>query len=243
MQLINKRIVITGATSGIGLELVKLLSPYNELIVLSRDEEKLQQLAAQFSNIAVIKADLSDLHATESAAKKITVLFDYIDILINNAAIQHTPQLLDETFQYQHIPHEVNVNFTSICSLIYLLLPALNHKEPAIILNVNSGLALAPKTTSAIYCATKAALNSFSLSLRYQLTHTKVSVQQAFLPLVDTAMTQGRGSGKISPQQAAALMIDGMKKNKLDHDIGKVKLLRTLLRFAPSFAKNMMRKY
>lgn len=243
MRLINKRIVITGATSGIGLALVKQLSPQNQLIVVAKDNGKLQRLAVQYANITTIQADLSDITATELAAKKITTQYQHIDVLINNAAIQHAVQLLDEDYLFQHIQQEINVNLTSICSLVYLLLPTLLHTQTAIILNVNSGLALAPKTTSAIYCATKAALNAFSQSLNYQLASTNISVQQAFLPLVNTNMTQGRGSGKISAQQAAANIITGMEKNIVAHDIGKVKLLRLLLRLAPSFARNMMKTY
>jgi short-subunit dehydrogenase involved in D-alanine esterification of teichoic acids len=124
-----------------------------------------------------------------------------------------------------------------------LLLPALAHNNKAAILNINSGLALAPKTSSAIYCATKGALNIFSQSLRYQLEDTNINVHQAFLPLVDTAMTVGRGENKVTAEEAARAIIQGLEKNIQDHDIGKVKLLRVLLRLAPSMAQKIMKKY
>jgi len=114
-----------------------------------------------------------------------------------------TATFIDEEFRYESISYEIALNFTSICSMTYLLLPALLHKEKAIIMNVNSGLGLTPKTSSAIYCATKGALNIFSQSLRYQLEKTNISVQQAFLDLVDTKMTKGRGKNKTAPEVAA----------------------------------------
>lgn len=164
--------------------------------------------------------------------------------MINNAAIQHTPKFLDDDFRFETIAQEINTNFHSICSLIYLLLPnMLDEKQRAIILNVNSGLSLAPKTNSAIYCATKGALNIFSWSLRYQLEPTNVRVLQAMLPLVDTAMTTGRGSGKITPDAAATSLIRGIEKEIEENFIGKTKLLRHIYDLSPSLARRILKKY
>ena len=165
MNLENKRIVITGGTSGIGYRMVESLHPGNQIIVVSRNEEKLHDLSRQFEGIVTYQADLSRLEDVEMVADATVKRFDSIDVLINNAAIQNTPTFLDQDFQYETISREVTVNFTSICSLIYLLLPAMSHRDKAVILNINSGLALAPKTSSAIYCATKGALNITTLTL------------------------------------------------------------------------------
>ena len=100
-----------------------------------------------------------------------------------------------------------------------------------------------PKTTSAIYCATKGALNIFSQSLNYQLEDTNIDVQQVFLELVETPMSQGRGSAKISAKSAAQKIIEGIALGITEHNIGKVKLLRLLLRIAPSIARKIMKKY
>lgn len=243
MKLNKKRIVITGGTSGIGYEMVKTLYPDNEIIVISRSANKLDKLAQEFKGIITYQADLSKLKELEMVASAIAERFESIGLLINNAAVQYTPTFTDESFDYESISQEITLNFTSICSLTYLLLPVLKHQDEAIILNINSGLALAPKTSSAIYCATKGALNIFSQSLRYQLENTNISVQQAFLELVETAMTTGRGENKMSSEEAAKLIIQGVERGILDHDIGKVKLLRLLLRLAPSIAQKIMKKY
>lgn len=242
MIIQNKRIVITGGTSGIGYEMTKILHTSNEVIVISRDLNKLNQLRENFKSVVVYQAELSNLSQVEAVADNIVKRFGSIDILINNAAVQHEASFLDDKFQYESIAQEITVNFTAVCSLSYRLLPALLHKSESIILNVNSALALTPKTSSAIYCATKGALNIFSQSLRYQLEKTNISVHQVFLELVDTAMTRGRGKNKVSAEDAAKKIIQGLEANISDHYVGKVKLLKFLLRFAPSIAKGIMKK-
>lgn len=241
MNTKKKRIVITGGTSGIGYEMTKYLHSDNEIVVISRSASKLNKLAQNFEGVITYQADLSKLDEVEAVADTIVKRFGSIDVLINNAAVQHTPTFLDDEFKYENIAHEITLNFTSVCSLTYLLLPALLHQNKAIILNINSALALTPKTSSAIYCATKGALNIFSQSLRYQLEKTNISVQQVFLELVDTSMTRGRGKNKVSAEDAAKKIILGMERNISEHYIGKVKLLRILLRLAPSIAHRILK--
>jgi len=241
MILENKRIVITGGTSGIGYEMAKILHLKNEVIIIGRNFDKLDVLKHEFEGIFTYQADLCKLGDVETVADHINKQFEYIDALINNAAVQNTPMFLDDDFIYESISREIALNFTSVCSLSYLLLPALLHETKALILNVNSGLGLVPKTSSAIYCGTKGALNVFSQSLRYQLEKTNINVQQAFLPLVNTAMTFGRGRNKLSAQAAAIQIIHGIERDISDHDIGKVKLLRFLLRFAPFLARKILK--
>lgn len=243
MKLKNKRIVITGGTSGIGYEMVKILSPNNEVIVIARNQIKLERLSQELENVTTFQADLAYLKDVETVADTLVKRFDRIDLLINNAAIQNTPAFLDDDFVYETISQEVTVNFTSVCCLTYLLMPLLMHQDKSTIFNVNSGLALAPKTSSAVYCATKAALNNFTQSLRYQLEQTNIRVQQVFLDLVDTEMTKGRGKNKMSPHSAASQILQGIEKDVEDNYLCKVKLLKVLLRLAPSIAKKIMKKY
>ena len=242
MKFINKVIVITGGTSGIGYQMAKILQKDNQVIIVARDKNKLDDLTRKFPAIVTFKADLSNLKETETVADAIKNAYEFIDVLINNAAVQNTPTFLDDDFRYETIAQEITLNLTSICSLTYLMLPVLLKEAKSIIMNINTGLALAPKTSSAIYCGSKGGLAVFSQSLRYQLKDTNISVQQAFLDIVDTAMTAGRGKNKMSAENAARNIINGMQREILDHDLGKVKLLRSLLRLAPSIAKKIMMK-
>lgn len=242
MKLRDKRILITGATSGIGQKLVEKLYQHNQIYIIARNADKISELKKSAPMASAFVADLSDLNSVNEAAKKILLEVNQLDLLINNAAVQNTPTLIDRNFDYCSIAEEITTNFSAICCLTYLLLPALNRDHKAIILNVNSALGIAPKKTSAVYCATKAALNHFSLSLGYQLEATNIEVQQAFLPLVDTPMTEGRGNNKMPIETAAELMIKGIENSVVENNIGKTKLLRVLNRLSPSLAKSIMRK-
>ena len=242
MKLVDKHIVITGAASGLGLELLHQLQPNNRVSVIARPSPGLDALRHALPGVDIYEADLSDMSSVERAADALTGSRMTIDVLINNAAVQHTPRFTDPDFRYETIRHEIDVNFTSICTLVHLLLPSLMRSEAGMIVNINSGLALAPKTGSAVYCATKAAVNIFSQSLAYQLEDTNVAVRQVFLPLVDTAMTRGRGSGKLPPDRVAAAIIAGLGSRRTNIDIGKAKLLRVLLRVAPTLAAKIMKR-
>jgi len=243
MKLENKRVVITGGTSGIGYRLVEHLHRDNHLIVISKNPDRLRDLSREFSGVITYPADLSRAEDIEEVSDAIVKRFEFIDVLINNAAVQNAQTFLDEKFRHESIAREITINLTCICSMTYLLLPALLHQNSAVILNVNSALALAPKTSAAIYCATKGALNIFSQSLRYQLENTNISVQQVFLELVDTPMTAGRGRNKMDAGEAARRIIDGITRDVQDHDMRKVKMLRLLLRLAPSVARKIMKRY
>ena len=241
MLLENKRIVLTGGTSGIGLEFVKQLLPENAIIVIARPSARLDNLRATFPDITIYEADLANGGEVSNCTDELLKTYDRVDVLINNAAIQHVPTFLDDDFKYDSIATDIAVNLTAPCLLSAKLLPLLQKAPQAAIININSGLGLVPKTTSAVYCASKGGLNIFSQSLANQLENTQINVIQAFLPLVDTAMTEGRGSGKMSAKDAASQIIAGIQQGKTQINIGKVKLLRLIERLSPPLARNIMK--
>lgn len=241
MDIINKTILITGGTSGIGLEMVRKLAPHNQIIVISRKGQLTDAQLQNSQSIELHHADIGEKAALESVIDRIQREHSKLDVLINNAAIQNTPEFIEDDFNYDGIESEVNINFTAICHLTYSCLPLLQASDNGVIMNVNSGLAIAPKQGSAIYCATKSALHSFSTSLRYQLQKTSIDVKQVFLPLVETAMTEGRGSGKLKADKVAEKIIAGIYSNSHTIDIGKVKLLRLINYLVPPLAARIMK--
>ncbi len=242
MELDNKTLVLTGGSSGVGFHILHQLAPRCTIINLSRRAPDAAALPAG-STFEHIPTDLADRGSVREAIERIG---DHapkgVDGIINCAAVQFTPRLTDKDFDFDSIAREIAINLTSPIELVAGLLDGLRARPEAFILNVNSALSIVPKRESAVYCASKAGLDNFSRGLRAQLRGSNVAVMQAFLPLVDTPMTEGRGSGKLSPDQVARLVIAGIEKGRLDNDIGKVRLLRWINRLAPGLARKIMQK-
>lgn len=240
-----RTLLLTGATSGIGLALLKqLLRQGHHLIVVARDKSKLQELQNRYERVTSYTCDFSSRLQLETVMDEISEKHTELSMVINNAGVQCNPSFLDKDFNYESIEYETTVNFLAPVWISCLLLPLLlRSKNSAAIVNISSGLVFAPKTASAVYCATKAAIHSVSQSLRYQLSETAIQVHEVILPLVDTAMTAGRGNGKMSSNEAARQIIAGLMKNKVEIYVGKARFLPLLARLSPSLLKRIMKKY
>jgi uncharacterized oxidoreductase len=244
MDANNQTILITGGTSGIGLALVNQLSKNNCILVLARSHKKMETLFGSISNIHCYCCDLSSQTAVTQALQCIIKNHPNISIVINNAGIQYTPLFTADDFTLESINEELQVNLHAPLIISAMLIKHWRqHNQQSAIVNISSALAIFPKTSAAVYCATKAALHNFSRALSYQLENTCTHVQEAILPLVDTAMTKGRAGKKISAQMAAAEIIAGICKNKKIIYVGKTKWLPLLMRINPSFVANMFKKY
>lgn len=233
------KVILTGGTSGIGAEMLEmLLATGHQVIVLARRASQLEPR----NGMEPVDIDLSDSAAVKAVAADIAARHPDVSVLINNAALQYPVALTDPNFDPLQMEAEVAINLLAPSLLTHAVLPALLRQGlGAAIVNVSSGLAFFPKQQSALYCATKAALHSFSQSLRYQLEADGVAVIEAILPLVETPMTEGRGSGKISARDAATAILDGVKNGRTEIFIGKARLLPLISRFAPALGRKIMR--
>ena len=162
-------------------------------------------------------------------------------MLINNAGVQYNYSFAEESRHASVIKEEVSINFMAPMLLTDRLLPLLLQQTKAAIVNVTSALALAPKKSAPVYCATKSALHSFTQALRYQLDGTSVAVFELVPSLVDTDMTKGRGIGKISPQSLANEALKAIATDKHDILIEKTKILYLLYWVFPSFARRLLK--
>lgn len=247
MRLEGKRILLTGASRGVGNALAHLLVERGATVLaVARNQEALNALAADLGrNLLPLECDLANRHSRNELVDRIRSDLGPIHGLVNNAGIQISA---DYTKATQHIvegdiAREVEINLTAPMHLCAALLPLLGGREAGLILNVTSGLALTPKRDAPVYCATKAGLRSFTTALRYQAeaSGSQVKVAEVVFPLIDTDMTSGRGRGKITPQQAAAAVVDGLTSGQPVIRVGKIRLLHALHRLSPGLAARILR--
>ena len=237
MNSTDHRVLITGGATGIGLALAqKFHATGNHVILVGRSEAMLAKAAAALPGAETCVADVSIAEHRERLVEQ----FSNVNVLINNAGIQVNTPIAE--CSPNEIEHELNINFLAPALLTRAFLPQLMKQPSAAIVNVSSGLALVPKEIAAIYCASKAALHSFSKTLRWQLEGTSVRVFDLLPPLVDTTMTAGRGKGKIPPAQLAEEFWEGFTSDRYEMLIGKTKLLAFVNRLAPSVAERIMRR-
>jgi short-subunit dehydrogenase involved in D-alanine esterification of teichoic acids len=167
--------------------------------------------------------------------------YPQLNVLVNNAGIQHNYDFTDGKDHTNLIDQEANINFLAHMKLTDRLLPIFMKTQNAAIVNVSSALAIVPKQSAPIYCATKAAIHNFSKALRYQLEKTSVRVFEIIPTLVDTEMTKGRGKNKVSPDFLAADVLRAIETDKYEIPIGKTRILFLLNRFVPTIAQRIAR--
>ncbi len=212
MKLAGHKVLITGGSAGIGLALARdFLAAGCRVAICGRDPERLAAAERALPGVVALQADVAEDDDIARLAAGAEERLDGLSILVNNAGIQfQTTFPEDPAVQVvAQVEREIAVNFTGLVKLTVACLPALSRAEEAAIVNVSSGLALVPKASAPIYCATKAALHSFSKALRYQLEDHRPAIRlfEVLPPMVDTQMTSGRGEKpgqKITTDQVAA---------------------------------------
>ena len=186
MRASKNTILITGGATGIGLALAeRFLKEGNEVLTCGRREEKLLEIRRKHPMIKTRVCDVALETDRVALCEWAMSEAPGLNVLVNNAGIQRRVDLAKEK-NWEAVEEETTINFHAPVHLAMLFLPhLLKQKEPAI-LNVTSGLAFVPKADVPVYCATKAALHSFTLSLRHQLMGSPVEVIEVIPPAVDT---------------------------------------------------------
>ena len=179
-------ILVTGGASGIGLALVeRFLENRNHLIVCGRRESRLAELKTKYPSIETRVCDIAEPRQREALVNWVTGTFPALNGLVNNAGIQRRVRIADER-DWEGTRQEIAINFEAPIHLTMMLLPHLMAQPRAVVVNVTSGLSFVPLAATPVYCATKAALHSFTLSLRHQLAGSSVEVIEVIPPAVDT---------------------------------------------------------
>lgn len=238
--------LLTGASSGIGLAIAQALSAQGHtLIAWSRDAGRLERLRASAPGVLATQSlDLSRLDTLASAATALTQQWPQLQGLIHCAGIQHECLLDDPDYDCSAIEAELRTNLLAPIELTRALLPHLRRQAGARIVFVSSALAHAPKRRAAVYCASKSGLSAFADSLRAQLQGSAIEVLELIPPLVDTPMTAGRGRNKLPPEAVAQALLRALNRPRLPPRlwVGRARLLRVLLRLAPTTTRHLFLK-
>ncbi|MDB5119987.1 MAG: putative oxidoreductase [Sphingobacteriales bacterium] len=196
MELKGNTILITGGTSGIGLAFAEqFLSNGSTVIICGRRTDRLEQIKEKYAGIITKECDVSDSSQREELAEWVMHNYPDVNLLMNNAGIQLATNLT-KPVDLGRLQSEIEINFVAPVHLASLFVPHLSTKQVAAIINISSGLAFVPIAFMPIYCATKAAIHSLTLSLRYQLKNTSVKVFEIAPPSVDTELGHDRREDK-----------------------------------------------
>src|SRR6202162_5613211 len=248
MKLEKRTVLITGGTSGIGLELAKqLLQRGNTVIVTGRDQEKLDAAKRAMPGIHTFKSDVSDPAAIAALHTSVLAQFPALDTLINKAGVMRNLNL-SQPRDLNDVTREIEINLNGPVRMVQQFLPHLKTRKGALIVNVSSGLAFIPFPASPVYCATKAAIHSYTQSLRVQLDGTGVTVIELAPPAVETPLLRGEFAEEMKGQKGmdvkvlAARAIAGIESGNFEIRPGLSNVLKAMSRIAPQFMFKQMTK-
>ncbi len=246
MRLEQKTVLITGGTSGIGLELARqLLGRGNKVIVTGRDRERLDAAERALPGVRTFRSDVSDPGAIAALHGDVLARFPALDTLVNNAGIMRNLKL-NEDRGLQDVTREIEVNLAGPVRMVQQFLPHLMTRPGALIVNVSSGLAFVPLPVAPVYCAAKAAIHSYTQSLRAQLQGTGVTVVELAPPGVETPLFRGEFAEEMRGQKAmdvtvlAKRAIAGIEAGKLEIRPGLASVLKAMSRIAPHLMLKQM---
>ena len=234
MNVGGNTVLITGGATGIGFALAEeFVKARSVVIVCGRRKGKLQAAKQKLPALHIRQCDVSLESERRSLLRWATTRFPALNMLVNNAGIQRQMDFTSPTVTKLPSPKEdeVIINLAAPIRLCALFTPKLLKRKEAAIVNISSGLAFVPIAMMPIYCATKAAIHSFTLSLRHQLRNTSVRVFEAAPPTTDTSLDESFAGEQeqayrgISPQEVAAAIIEGMKAGNEEIIIGEAREL------------------
>lgn len=186
MDLGGNTVLVTGGASGIGLAMAtRLMAAGSTVIVCGRREAKLAEAAEANPGLRTRVCDVAREEDRAALFEWATAEFPDLNVLVNNAGVQRRVSL-GEPEPWARTHEEIAINLDAAIHLSLLFLPHLMGKARPALVNVTSGLAFVPMASAPVYCATKAALHSFTLSLRHQLADTPVRVIEVIPPAVNT---------------------------------------------------------
>lgn len=235
----DDRVLITGGSSGIGAGLAAAMHARGATVTISgRDPSRLDAVAAQHPGMRTLLMDVSDPDSVDTAAAKLSADGGHLTILVNNAGVQRLADFsATDTPRRQDFGSEIDINLTGLIHVTAAFLPVLRRAPRARLVNVSSGLAFLPLTRAPVYSATKAAVRSFTISLRRQHAGSPVQIVELIPPVVRTDLHRHLPETPPMAMELDAFVAAAMKgldAGKDEVTIGLAYALRFGSRVAPS---------
>jgi uncharacterized oxidoreductase len=203
MKISGNTILITGGGSGIGRALAEAFHTLgNQVIIAGRRQQVLDETVAANPGMKSALLDIENAESIRVFADRLGKDYPSLNVVIHNAGIMRPESLLEQGDDLETLDATVATNLLGPIRLTAALLPLLKQQPAATIVTVSSGLAFIPLALTPTYCATKAAIHSYSQSLRYQLRNTSIDVIELVPPYVQTELM---GSGQASDPRAMPL--------------------------------------
>ena len=247
MKLEGRTILITGGTSGIGLEMARqLMERRNTVIITGRDRQRLRETQSALPGVHTVQSDAAKPEDIAALLRLIQTKYPACDTLINNAGIMRNLNV-NEPRPLTDVTRELDINLNGPVWTVQEFLPHLKTRPNALIVNVTSGLAYVPFPLSPMYSAAKAGLHAFTRCLRVQLKGSGVTVVELAPPLVETQLL-GKDFDGVARQKGMAVdvlvrkAIAGIEAGKTDVRPGLSSVLYLMSRAAPSLPFGQMAK-
>jgi uncharacterized oxidoreductase len=237
MELNGNTILITGGSGGIGLALAKkFVELGNAVIVTGRSADRLQAAKKEVPKLHTIICDAADIPALKVLASTLEADHPKLNVLINNAGVMTFKNLGHAATDLAELTVELDINLAGPIRTVAVLIEMLKRNQGTII-NVSSGLAFVPLPAGPIYCATKAALHSYTVSLRLQLKSHGVEVIELAPPAVKTHLASiPEGDVKvITTDELVDATIKGLRSGDQEIRPGQSNQLHWMSRIAPQF--------
>jgi uncharacterized oxidoreductase len=246
MKLTGRTILITGGSAGIGLAFAfKFVELGNEVIVTGRRQAVLDDVKAKYPKLHIIQSDVADPAQIATLAARVTAQFPKLDVLVNNAGIMIYKNLKAPAADPAGLMTEMNINVGGVIGMTSAFIDILTANKGTVI-NVSSALAFVPLPSAPIYSATKAAIHSYTQSLRFQLEETGVEVIELMPPAVKTDLTgdlpEGDGITLMTTDELVKQSFASFKAGALEIRPGQAKQLALMRRLAPDFINGRLWK-
>lgn len=239
MKTTNNTILITGGSAGIGFEIAKLLSAKgNKVIITGRDKARLENALSKLPDVVGFAYDVTKEGEVDQLVETLTKDFPALNIVINNAGKAHLSKLAENSDIFMKAGEEMLTNYLSILRINEKLLLLLGAQKESAIVNVSSIVAFVPNHVAATYGASKAALHSYTQSLRIALAKsTSIKVFELMPPLVNTDFSQEIGGiNGMSPVVVAEDLLKALESDTYEIHVGKTAQIYELFHASPADA-------